>query len=88
MCSRESKENFALAVGNFGKQWKFLETPARNQAGEISRVVLEGAQRTGSVRQGLLLGGLRLQRESQKLCPVRTGNLRNSAYTDFEENVS
>lgn len=34
--------------------------------------------------QALLLAGLRLQRESQLLCPVLTGNLRNSAFTRVE----
>jgi hypothetical protein len=32
----------------------------------------------------LLLGGLFLQRESMKLCPVEFGNLRASAFTRKE----
>ncbi len=34
--------------------------------------------------QGLLVAGLRLQREAMQLCPVDTGALRASAFTRLD----
>ena len=76
---RNTKGQF---VSNRGA--KYLEKPAREQAGEIARIVVQAAQKTGDIRRGLVLGGLRLQRESQKLVPIDTGALRASAYTREE----
>lgn len=66
-----------------GKQAKYLEEPARKlyNSGEIWRIVRAVYATTGSVTKGLLLAGLRIQRESQKIVPVLTGALKNSAYT-------
>jgi hypothetical protein len=36
------------------------------------------------LRRGLLKAGLALQRESMKIVPIQTGNLRNSAFTRSE----
>jgi len=65
-------------------QSKFLEQPAREKRGEISKIVVQGAKRTGSILKGLLLGGLFLQRESQLRVPVDLGNLKGSAFTRVE----
>ena len=42
---------------------------------------------TGSLEKGLVLAGLRLQRDSQKLVPVDTGNLKGSAFTRLDKNT-
>lgn len=65
-----------------GKQAKFLEQPARNLSndGTFASILKENTPIVG-MRKSLLLCGLRLQRESQEIVPVDTGNLRGSAYT-------
>ena len=64
-----------------GKQAKYLEAPARTLSKELADIVMRAATRKVPLRKALLLAGLRLQRESQQLVPVDTGNLRGSAYT-------
>lgn len=66
-----------------GKTAKYLEHPYREMINnrEMSRIVTRVIQKTGSLRQGLLTAGLRLQRESQKIVPIDTGFLRASAFT-------
>ena len=63
-------------------QAKFLEQPAREHAKEISETIQRGLKRGLSTEQSLLLGGLQLQAFSQRLCPVATGALRASAFTE------
>ncbi len=65
-------------------QPKFLETPARQMSKEIVKIVETTWNKGGTILQGLYVGGLRLQRESQKLVPVDTGNLKASAFTRKE----
>jgi hypothetical protein len=65
-------------------QAKFLEQPAREHAKEIGTIIRESIERGVSFEQSLLLGALRLQRESQQLCPNDTGALRASAFTRIE----
>lgn len=65
-------------------QAKFLEQPYREKAGEIAARIAKTAKLTGSLLKGLLVGGLFLQRESQKLVPVDTGHLKGSADTRKE----
>lgn len=66
-------------------QAKFLEEPARRLAPEISRICKDGLKRGLTMAQALLRAGLFLQRESQKVVPVDTGNLRASAFTRLEQ---
>jgi len=66
-------------------QAKFLESPARSLRKEFVKLIRTTTQKTGNIRDGLLIAGLRLQREAQKLTPVDTGALRASAFTAFEE---
>lgn len=68
-------------------QAKFLEQPARTLSsdGTLARIVLQAKQSGKTMAQGLLLAGLRLQRDSQALCPVLTGNLRASAFTRLSQ---
>lgn len=63
-------------------QAKFLEQPARETDGRITR---EALQRGKTLAQALLLEGLNLQRRSQKLVPVDTSTLKNSAFTRIEQ---
>lgn len=49
--------------------------------GIVGNLRLWGEKLFKGTNQGLLLAGMRLQRESQRLVPVETGNLKASAYT-------
>lgn len=65
-------------------QAKFLEAPARYLQDEMGNIVAKAMGAGKTMAQGLLLAGLRLQRESQGLVPIDTGNLRASAFTRLE----
>jgi hypothetical protein len=65
-------------------QWKYLETPAREMSKTIQSIVAEVVARGKSLLKGLLVAGLRLQRESQQIVPVDTTALRASAFTAIE----
>lgn len=69
-----------------GKQWKFLEQPFRElkNSGELQRVVNEHLARGTGLMTALIVAGQRVQRESQKIVPVKTGNLKGSAFTELE----
>ncbi len=69
-----------------GKQAKYLEQPARelNNNGELSRIITKSAQQGATLQQSCYLAALRVQRESQKIVPIDTGNLRGSAFTSKE----
>lgn len=67
-----------------GKQAKYLETPARYLQGELARIVTQVYRQTGDMERALLVAGLRLQRESQKIVPIDTGALKASAFTRAE----
>lgn len=66
-------------------QAKFLETAARENEDRINKIVANALKKGLTLEQALLLGGLYLQREAQKLCPVDTGALKNSAYTRVDK---
>jgi hypothetical protein len=70
-----------------GKQWKYLETPARQLTSVLAKIIKDVTLKTGSLRQGLLLAGLRLQRASQEIVPIDTAALKASAYTAFAEDA-
>lgn len=63
---------------------QFLIHPFRTQADELRRIVVTALLKGATMAKSLLLAGLRLQRESQRLVPVDTGNLRASAFTRLE----
>lgn len=65
-------------------QAKFLEEPARTKHKELASIFTEVKKRGQTTAQALLAAGLRLQRESQLLCPVDTGALKASAFTILE----
>lgn len=81
---RRGKNRHGVYWGPHG-QAKFLEQPAREMRQVLSDIVVKALQRGQSMAQALLLAGLRLQRESQQLVPVDTGNLRASAFTRLEK---
>lgn len=60
---------------------KFLEAPARMFAKQIVQIVTDAFAKGMPLVKCLLLGGLRLQRESMLRVPVEYGNLRASAFT-------
>lgn len=65
-------------------QAKFLESPFRANRVKYSRIVNDAVQKGRTLAEALLLAGLALQRDSQLLVPVDTGNLKNSAFTRLE----
>lgn len=72
-----------------GKQAKFLESPARtlSNTGQLGKIMEKTVKRGGTVQQGLLLAGMAVQRASQKIVPIDTGNLRASAFTALESQL-
>lgn len=66
-------------------QAKFLEQPARENRDKYGGIVKQSLQQGRTIAQSLLLAGLALQRDSQELCPIDTGNLRASAFTKLEQ---
>ena len=62
-----------------GQQGKFLEQPARTLVPELKRIVSKIAPVAGIIK-ALVVAGLRIQRESQLLVPVDSGNLKGSAF--------
>lgn len=62
-------------------QAKFLEAPARDQQDKLGQIVAQAMVKGATLDQALLLAGLHLQRVSQQMVPVDTGNLKNSAFT-------
>ncbi len=68
-------------------QAKFLEQPARQLSndGTLASIVATALQAGKTMAQALVLAGLRIQREAQKLVPVVTGTLKNSAFTVLEK---
>lgn len=72
--------NAAHTVG----QSKYLEQPARELNKELVTIIKSIRIATGSLLKGLLTAGLRLQRASQLLVPIDTGNLKGSAFTKKE----
>jgi len=63
-------------------QAKYLEKPAREMKPEFRRIIEDSMRKGATLLKALLLTGLRLQRESQDLVPIDTGNLRASAFTE------
>lgn len=71
-----------------GKQAKYLESPARtlNNTGQLSDIIRRALTIPGgNITKALLRAGLAIQRASQKIVPVDTGNLKNSAFTRLEQ---
>ena len=75
-----------------GQMAKFLEIPARRLADQIALIVARLMVSGATLQEAMLAGGRFLQKASQDLVPVETGDLRASAFTvlegDLEEAVS
>ena len=82
--NKGKKRTLVKVSGQRKPQWKFLEQPARELKGEMALIVVRAVKAGVPLVKALLIAGLRLQRESQKLVPVDTGNLRGSAFTEKE----
>jgi hypothetical protein len=65
-------------------QAKFLEEPARKLMRILGELIRDSMKAGLSLVEAMLGAGLRLQRESQQLCPVDTGALKASAFTRLE----
>jgi hypothetical protein len=78
---RESRGHVSWAVG----QPKFLEQPFKELRKVFSTMIVEALKAGKTMAMALTLAGLRLQRESQLLCPVDTGALKASAFTRLEK---
>ena len=65
-------------------QAKFLEQPFREMQKDLWAVIVFAIKSGKTPGQALLLAGLRLLRESQKLVPVLTGFLRGSGFVRLE----
>lgn len=66
-------------------QAKYLEQPLRQMSPVIGSTVEALVRRKVKLNKALLMIGLLLQRESQKLVPVDTGALKGSAFTREEK---
>jgi len=66
-------------------QSKYLEQPYRENRSRIYNQVVQIMRASGSLQKALLVAGLFLQRISQRLVPVDTGNLKASAFTRIEK---
>lgn len=72
----------AKHTGNHGKaQWKFLETPARQNRTAYANIIKENLANGRPLLESLYLAGNELQKDSQRIVPIDTGNLRASAFT-------
>ena len=65
-------------------QAKFLESAAREMAQQAGALVARVVKSGGKLVHGLLAGGMLIQRTSQERCPVDTGALRASAFTEVD----
>ena len=85
-------QNYALVVHETNKNyrtgsWKYLEIPARALRGELARIVRDTYKRTRNLEKACIIAGMRLQRESQLMCPVDTSALKASAFTAREKDL-
>lgn len=67
-----------------GRGAKYLEIPYRKLLPALPAIVAEVVKSGGGLRKGLIVAGLRIQREAQQLVPILTGALRASAWTAEE----
>lgn len=69
-----------------GKQWKYLEHPARamNNDGSLAHVLVRAMGRGVSLVDALVLVGEAIMAASLRIVPVETGNLAGSAFVAKE----
>jgi hypothetical protein len=76
-----------------GKYWdpqgkgqsQYLIQPYREKINQIRKIYRTIYSRTKDLALGLVIAGQFLQRESQQLVPVDSGNLKGSAFTEVEK---
>lgn len=66
-------------------QAKFLETPARTLQPVLAGIIAQALREGKTMKEAVLLAAERLKVESQALCPVLSGFLRDSAFVRLEE---
>ena len=68
------------------QQAKFLEQPARelSNSGELANDINQAVAAGAKLQDALLIGAVRIQRESQLIVPIDTGDLRGSSFTAKE----
>lgn len=71
-----------------GTQAKFLEQPARELQPRLGDRLKFWLDIGNTLSQALMKIGLKLQRDSQKICPIATGHLRGSAFTKVSKTPS
>ncbi len=81
VASRANKGNYWDGTGGATGQAKFLEQPFRELRSELASMIVLAVKNGATLLQALYIAGLRLQRESQLLVPVVSGNLKASAFT-------
>ena len=64
---------------------KFLENAANSTSDKVASVIEKAAAAGKPLEQCLLLGGLIIQADAQKRCPVDTGALKGSAFTRLDK---
>lgn len=68
-----------------GGQAKFLEQPMREKEQDMVEIVIKNLKNKESLDTALTRAGKFLMQESQALCPVDTGVLRDSAFVALDE---
>jgi len=77
-------ENTTATFQRPGAEAKFLEKPAREMQGQVAGYIEQAWKQGKTTTDGLMVAGLHLQRKSQEIVPIDTGNLRASAFTRKE----
>jgi hypothetical protein len=72
---------------NPGQQWKFLEQPAREMGDELGQDIAGAVQRGTKLLKAMKAAGVKLQRASEEIVPVDTGNLRGSSITATDDEL-
>lgn len=67
-----------------GQRAKFLEEPARRLQKQMAEKIRLHIKNGGTLPQAMKKAGLLLQRESQRIVPIDTNNLRSRAKTEIE----
>ena len=81
----EARRRLSSKRKNPRAQWKFLEQPARELQSDMTKIVRASMKKIPDMEIALGAAGLLLQRESQLLVPVDTGNLKGSAFTRLDD---
>ena len=69
-------------------QAKYLIEPTHRLQPEVRKIIQEALRRGATLAQAIYAGALLIQRESQLIVPVDSGNLRGSAITQIERDAS